>query len=148
MPARPLLFVQLHTQSQERQMRNKALKQASVKISHNFQCPKAYIVPKMKNFKVGKQGQTDIGLLLLCHCEPNWWFWVGNCYQHEDQEMPNFLKMNFFINNHFKMHSENQKFIKWMFPSEYLKLGSKQGDCRKEPRRDPLCTKTKINQNS
>ena len=23
-----------------------------------------------------------------------------------------------------------------------------QGDCRKEPRRDPLCTKTKINQNS
>ena len=27
-------------------------------------------------------------------------------------------------------------------------VGSKQGDCRKEPRRDPLCTKTKINQNS
>jgi uncharacterized Zn-finger protein len=26
--------------------------------------------------------------------------------------------------------------------------GSSQGDCRKEPRRDPLCTKTKINQNS
>ena len=25
---------------------------------------------------------------------------------------------------------------------------SMQGDCRKEPRRDPLCTKTKINQNS
>ena len=27
-------------------------------------------------------------------------------------------------------------------------FGSRQGDCRKEPRRDPLCTKTKINQNS
>jgi hypothetical protein len=27
-------------------------------------------------------------------------------------------------------------------------ITNKQGDCRKEPRRDPLCTKTKINQNS
>ena len=29
-----------------------------------------------------------------------------------------------------------------------LKIDKYQGDCRKEPRRDPLCTKTKINQNS
>ena len=29
-----------------------------------------------------------------------------------------------------------------------ISLDAKQGDCRKEPRRDPLCTKTKINQNS
>ena len=27
-------------------------------------------------------------------------------------------------------------------------LYSDQGDCRKEPQGDPLCTKTKINQNS
>ena len=27
-------------------------------------------------------------------------------------------------------------------------MHQQQGDCRKEPRRDPLCTKTKTNQNS
>ena len=32
--------------------------------------------------------------------------------------------------------------------STKTKVSRSQGDCRKEPRRDPLCTKTKINQNS
>ena len=39
----------------------------------------------------------------------------------------------------------NSKFTK---KSYFGKLGCEQGDCRKEPRRDPLCNKTKINQNS
>jgi hypothetical protein len=32
--------------------------------------------------------------------------------------------------------------------NESILMLKKQGDCRKEPQRDLLCTKTKINQNS
>jgi hypothetical protein len=37
---------------------------------------------------------------------------------------------------------------RWLGLRKFFTLDQTQGDCRKEPRRDPLCTKTKINQNS
>jgi hypothetical protein len=41
----------------------------------------------------------------------------------------------------------NEKWILILFDNQ-SGMNQIQGDCRKEPRRDPLCTKTKINQNS
>ena len=43
-----------------------------------------------------------------------------------------------------------QQYHETFFPSNNknaTKIRQNQGDCRKEPQRDPLCTKTKINQN-
>ena len=46
------------------------------------------------------------------------------------------------VNNLFAAVSDHQRKV------GLSSLVCSQGDCRKEPRRDPLCTKTKINQNS
>ena len=53
-----------------------------------------------------------------------------------------------------KVNGKNIHWFKYCFglsqfeQIDLKKIAPSQGDCRKEPRRDPLCTKTKINQNS
>jgi hypothetical protein len=53
-----------------------------------------------------------------------------------------------FLLNHIDSCKEHKRHLRHKSADFKNTMHNKQGDCRKEPRRDPLCTKTKINQNS